>query len=153
MLAALGRVLFNFLSLEEHKTAVLYDAGFADLPATRAKEAGPKENDLRALAHRYRVPGGDENVALTIDRAVAAFREARTSVRNELVHAHPFTVGHDEHETYLPGLNYTEEGGKSWKTVATSPSDLLDLAAKVEEALGPLSEARDAVRQLPLSEL
>jgi len=55
--------------------------------------------------------------------------------------------------TYLPGLAYTAKNGQSRKTVARSPADLLDLAARIEQAIDPLSRVRDAVNKLPLPAL
>lgn len=54
VLAALGRALYCFLSLEESVTAILFDAGAATLPMTRAKMAGDKEQAIVDLADRYR---------------------------------------------------------------------------------------------------
>jgi hypothetical protein len=81
------------------------------------------------------------------------FGDVRATVRNELLHAHPFTAGTDAAGAYLPGLAYTAKDGKSWKTVARTPEDLLDLATKIEIAIDPLNNAREAVRRLPLSAL
>jgi len=153
VLAALGRALFSFLSLEETVTAILYEAGAASLPETRGKMAGAKEAAMQDLADRYRSASGGVAVAETLDAAVAAFRHARQSVRNELLHAHPFTAGNNSAGNYLPGLAYTAKDGQSWKTISRSPQDLLDLAAAVEVALDPLNAARDVVRKTPLSTL
>jgi hypothetical protein len=153
VLAALGRVLYSFLSLEDGVTAILYDAGAADLSASRAKMAGEKEQALRELAERYRQSSNGHDVASSLDAAADAFGAARETVRNEVLHAHPFTAGEDSAGAYLPGLAYTAKDGKSWKTIARTPEDLLDLAAKVEDAINPLSAARDAVSHLPLSVL
>ncbi|VXC36931.1 hypothetical protein [Nocardioides sp. AX2bis] len=151
VLAALGRALFCFLSLEETVTAILTDAGAVPLPMTRAKMAGAKETALQDLADDYRAfPKGIE-IADALDAAVTAFRHARQSMRNELLHAHPFTAGTDSHGHYLPGLAYTAKDGKSWKTVSRSPEDLLDLAAAIEGALDPLNSARALVQSTPLS--
>jgi hypothetical protein len=153
ILSALGRALYCFLSLEESLTAVMYDAGAADLSETRSKMAGDKEKALEDLAKRYRAASNGAQVAAVLDAAAVAFGDARKSVRNELLHAHPFTVGYDAKGTYLPGLAYTAKHGKSWKTVARSSDDLLDLATEIEHAIDPLSRARDAVKKLPLAAL
>lgn len=108
---------------------------------------------MKDLADRYRTASNGSQVAALLDAAADAFGDARQSVRNELLHAHPFTVGYDAKGTYLPGLAYTAKNGQSWKTVARSPEDLLDLAARIEQAIDPLSRARDAVNKLPLSAL
>jgi hypothetical protein len=102
VLAALGRAVYCFLSLEEGVTAVLYEAGAADLSTTRAEMAGGKEQALRDLA---------DQVATVLDKAAAAFHVARSTIRNELLHAHPFTAGRDDSGTYLPGLGYTAKDG------------------------------------------
>lgn len=153
VLAALGRASFCFLSLEETVTAILNEAGAADLSTARGKMPGGKEQALEQLAKQYKQSGNGGHVAAALDSAKAAFGEARATVRNELLHAHPFTAGTDAAGTYLPGLAYTARDGKSWKTVARTPEDLLDLAAKIELAIDPLNGAREAVQQLPLSAL
>jgi hypothetical protein len=153
LLAALGRALFSFLSLEETVTAIVYDAGAATLPMTRAKMAGGKEAALQDLADRYRDLPEGAAIADALDGAVAAFRHARQSLRNELLHAHPFTAGTDSDGQYMPGLAYTARDGKSWRTVARGPDDLLELAAAIEEALDPLNSARELVQNKPLSSL
>ncbi len=149
VLAAFGRALYTFLSLEESVTAVLYDAGHMDLSESRSLMAGGKSMELRVLADRYRGSGGDRQVAEKIDAALVAFDGARKEIRNQLLHAHPFTSKPDASGAYVPGLAYTAEDGESWKTLARSPNDLLDLAAAVEEAVDPLSDARAAVKATP----
>lgn len=107
VLAALGRALYNFLSLEETVTAILYEAEVATLPITRAKMAGDKETALQDLADMYRNTQSGSGIAEALDAAVAAFRQARQSIRNELSHAHPFTAGTDAEGSYMPGLAHT----------------------------------------------
>jgi hypothetical protein len=157
VLSALGRALYCFLSLEESVTAVLSEAeaeaGAATLAVTRGKTAGAKEHDLVDLANKYRTSPAGEATADSLDKAAAAFKTARKTVRNELLHAQPYTAGDDESGRYLPGLSYTAPDGQSWKTISRTPEDLLDLASEIERALDPLSAARDAVRALPLSAL
>lgn len=153
VLMALGRALYNFLNLEESVTAILYEAGAAPLPVTRGKMAGAKEAALQALAHEYRSSPNGQDVANALDRAVTEFGRARGTIRNELLHAHPFTVGEDADGSYLPGLAYTAKDGESWKTISRSPEDLLDLAVEIERALDPLNTARMLVRGTPLTTL
>lgn len=153
VLAALGRASYCFLSLEETVTAILYEAGAADLSTTRGKMAGAKEDALGQLVKQYRQSSNGGQVAATLEAAKTVFGDIRATVRNELLHAHPFTAGTDAAGAYLPGLAYTAKDGKSWKTVARTPEDLLDLATKIETAIDPLNSAREAVRQLPLSAL
>ena len=118
VVAALGRALYCFLSLEESVTAILFEAGVATLPESRAKMAGPKEEDLDDLAGQYRSVVSGVVVADALDLAVLEFRKARKSVRNILLHAHPYTAGEDGEGNYLPGLAYTAPDGQSWKTVS-----------------------------------
>lgn len=103
VLSALGRALFCLLNLEESVTAILHDAGAATPPLTRAKMAGGKESALADLANSYRARPDGKDVADAIDAAVTAFRQARKSVRNELLHAHPFTAGHDAEGRHAGG--------------------------------------------------
>lgn len=153
VVSALGRALFCFLSVEESVTAILYDAGAATLPLARAKMAGDKETALRDLADRYRRSTKGTSVAGALDAAAAAFGTARRTIRNEMLHAHPFTAGEDSDGQYLPGLAYTAKDGKSWKTISRSPVDLLDLASDIERALDPLARARRMVQATPLTSL
>ena len=94
ILSALGRALYCFLSLEESLTAVIHDAGAGDLSETRSKMAGEKQRALKKLATRYRAASNGAQVPAILDAAAVAFGEAREYVRNELLHAHPFTVGY-----------------------------------------------------------
>lgn len=149
VLAALGRAVFNFLALEEQVTAVLHEAGHLNVSPARGMMAGQKAAELRRLADRYRGANGDASIATTLDEARAAFDDVRQRVRNELLHAHPFTSIPDEQGNFVPGLGYTVADGSSWKTLATGPQDLLDLAAEIETAINPLAEAREAVNATP----
>lgn len=153
VLLALGRAQYNFLSLEETVTAILYEAGVATLPETRGKMAGTKEKELRKLAERYRAHALGGEIAALLDTAAGAFSMAREVVRNKLSHAHPYTAGRDSEGNYLPGLGYTVSDGSSWTTLSSTPEDLLGLAADVEKAISPLGHARRAVRALPVSKL
>lgn len=153
ILSALGRVLYNFLSLEESVTAILYDSGFSTLSASRAKMAGAKEKELKTLANLYRESGQGEATAAALDHAAETFGQVRKTVRNELLHAHPYTVGKDKEGKYLPGLAYTTKDAASWKTLVQEPRDLLNLASEIENAIDPLSEARRKVQMTPLSTL
>lgn len=153
VVAALGRAVYSFLSLEELVTAILDDAGAAPVSESRAKMAGGKEKGLIALAERYRASPSGQTVAGSIDKAVEAFRVARQSIRNELLHAHPYAEGEDAAGNYLPGLARTAIDGKSWKLVSRTPEELLALATQIELAIDPLSEARSAVQAMPLSSL
>lgn len=66
------------------------------------------------------------------------------------MHAHPFTAGSDERGNYLPGLGYTFPHGREWRTVATTPDDLLALAHAVEGAGNLMDEARSAAGSVSL---
>jgi hypothetical protein len=151
VLEALGRVLFNFISLEETISTTIYEAGAGDLSATRSLTAHGKQELMGQLAKRYRRQAGGEVVADVLDTAAKAFGHVRKTIRNEVLHAHPFTAGVDSEGDYLPGIGYTARDGKSWKTVARTPEDLLALAHEVEVAIGPLNAARAAVRANPLA--
>ena len=152
VLTALGRSIYNFLSLEESVVAILYDAEFAPLNVTRARMAGAKEHQLRSLAKRYRKSTNGSAVAPILVEAADAFHAALAQVRNRVSHSQPYTAGTDEHGEYLPGLAYTADNGSS-QVIVEKPSDLLDLAEQIEEAIDALSAARAAVAQLPTSQL
>jgi hypothetical protein len=141
--------LYCFLALEETVTAILYDAGHADVSVARGMMAGRKSAELRRLAERYRGPGGDTGIAAVVDTGLDAFDAARKEVRNQLLHAHPFTSEPDQEGQYVPGFGYTAADGSSWKTIARTPADLLDLATEIEQAIDPLNAARTAVRAMP----
>ena len=127
-------------------TATAYDAGYSSLSAMRAKMAGDKELALKVLARQYRRVEGGPRVAQSLFAAAKAFGRARRSVRNELFHAHPFTAGIDEEGAYLPGLGHTTRDGRSFRTLARTPADLLDLSETVEQAIDSLAYARTLVR-------
>ena len=126
----------------------------------------PDDETHATLGRRFRTPAHPDvlaalgralfcflslDIADALDAAVAAFRKARQSIRNELLHAHSFTACTDSDGRYLPGLAYTAKDGQSWKTISRSPQDLLDLAAAMEDALDPLNAARRLVQCTPLS--
>ncbi len=157
VLLALGRAQYTLLSLEETVVAIFYDAGFLGLDQSRVLMAGGKVDMLRSLAKRYRRSKNGKHVAPIIDGAVTAFDRVRDTARNRLFHAHPFTAGVDANGDYLPGSAYTGEDSKTKKivraTLADEPEDPLDLVTAIEEAIDPLSAARDAVTLLPVTQL
>jgi hypothetical protein len=151
---ALGRAVFNFLYLEEIVSTIVNEAGASSSPSeTRRSAAEGKVKALRKLEGRYRRHPRGAEAADALKAATDVFEEQRQEVRNALLHAHPFTAGTDEHGNYLPGLAHTEGSGRAWRTVASSPEDLLDLAARIETALDPLNTARMAVGCLPITDL
>ncbi len=119
VLAALGRAVYNFVSLEESVSAIIFDSGADTLSSIRGKMAGDKQKALTALADRYRRSASGEPAAEALSAAAAAFGEARQNVRNILLHAHPYTAGEDAKSNYLPGLAYTARDGESWKTACS----------------------------------
>ena len=153
ILAALGRALYCFLSLEESLTAVMYDAGAADLSETRSKMAGGKEEALKNLAKRYGGASNGAQVAAVLDAAADAFGDARDSVRNELLHAHPFTVGYEADGIYLLGLAYTAQGRQVLENGGSKPGRPGRPSDSDRGSNRPAQRARDAVKNLPLSAL
>ena len=145
MIAALGRALWNFLSLEESVVAILHEAEFQALDEARRGTAGSKESALRGLRNKLNEQGAPADVIDEVDRGIEAFSAARSEWRNAISHAHPFTAGYAEDGTYLPGLSYTPPRGVH-RTIARNAADLHQIAHRIEDAIDPLSDAREAVR-------
>jgi hypothetical protein len=145
MVAALGRALWNFLSLEETVVAILYEGRHADLGKARAGMAGQKEGLLKELRDRLGAEGAPCNLLEQFDEGIDAFAAARRDWRNVITHAHPFTVGYEEDGTYLPGLGYTNIAGE--RTVAVNAADLLEIAKRIEDSSRPLHDLRKALRE------
>lgn len=141
IIAALGRAMWNFLNLEETVVAILYEAGQMGLSEARSLPAGGKEAELKHLlriveAAKESAP----DVVPALATAIDAFARARKEYRNALAHAHPFTVGYDDHGAYLPGVGHTSRG--RYRQLAGAPSDLHEMAHRIEDAIDPLSKAR-----------
>jgi len=147
MVAALGRAQWNFFSLEETVVAILYEAGEFSLVSGRSLTAGDKAKCLRKLIARLEGEGAPQDVADALKKAETAFDHARASYRNALSHAHPFTAGYAQDGTYLPGLAHTT---KHLQTVlAREAADLHEIAHRIEDAISPLGDAREALKRLP----
>jgi hypothetical protein len=142
LISALGRAVWNFLSLEETVVAILYEAGTHDLGEARSMMAGAKAEALRRLGPWLRQRGASHHLVSTIEVAYEAFDLARSEYRNALLHASPFTAGYEEDGTYRPGLAMTTPSGL---VDARAPLDLHSLAHRIEDAIDPLSAARMGV--------
>ena len=145
MVSALGRAIWNCLSQEETVVAILVEAGQMSVSKARSGDAGEKEAGLKQLRKRLNDENARPDVLEALDAGIEAFNQVRKQARNALSHAHPFTVGYDEQGAYHPGLAHTSRGVE--RRLADGPAELLDLAHEVEEAIEPLSRARDAVRK------
>lgn len=144
MIAALGRAMWNFFSLEEGIVAILNQAKASDLDASRALDAKEKERRLRQRKDDLARQGAPSDLLTALDKTVEEFRRVRKKYRNALAHAHAFTAGYDDNGTYLPGLSHTAKDGSRLE-LAREARDLLDIAHEIEEAGKPIDEARRAL--------
>ena len=80
VLAALGRALYSFLSIEESVAAILYEAGDCTLPKARAKMAGAKKQALTQLASKYRTSAAGGAVADSLDKAAHSFGVVKDAI-------------------------------------------------------------------------
>jgi hypothetical protein len=150
MVAALGRAMWNFFSLEEGVVAILYRSGALDLDSSRALDPRSKEQRLRQVRDVWRRDQAPSQLLDAMDRAISAFGEARKKYRNALAHAHAYTAGADDDGTYLPGLSHVTRNG-SRVELGKSPDDLLAIAHAVEDASEPIEEVRRLLRLAPSS--
>lgn len=143
MIAALGRVTWNALTVEDMAVAVLYEAGEPDWADARALMAGEKEQRLRRLAVDLVDRGAGPGVEVAIREAADALARARREVRNVFAHAYAFTAESTDGR-YLPGLAWRDKAGNRRKF--SSPAEVLEAARRVEDAVDALGEARIVVR-------
>lgn len=147
---AIGRAIYNFLSLEGQVAALLVDAGESDRTESRKLMAGEKANRLRRAAKRYD-RGGDTAVAQALRAAAKAFDSATRDERNALAHASLFAANRTPEGEVEPGLAMTDGEGNA--ILATSAEEILDMASRIEAAREPVAAARRAARAaLPISE-
>jgi len=144
VIAAIGRAMWNFLSLEESVVAILYESGAYDLSDARSLMAGGKENALRDLKSWLEARSESRELLESVQRSIDAFGHARREYRNALSHAVPFTAGYAPDGTYLPGLTLDTSTGA---LRAHSANELHEVAHRIEDAVDPLSDARSAVRK------
>jgi hypothetical protein len=143
MACAIGRAIWNFLSLEGQVASLLVDCNEADRHEARHLMAGDKANRTNRAAKRYAAKG-DTQVAQLLRAASDAFRDATTQYRNALSHASLFTVSRNAEGEGLPGLARTTANGT--EGLATSPEEVLEMATQIEAAREPVADARRAVR-------
>ena len=143
MAAAIGRVIYNFLSLEGQVAALLVDAHEVDAHEARTLMAGKKESRLLCAAKRYDRKG-DTFVAQALRDAAAAFRAATQDEWNALGHARLFTANRTVEGGVAPGLAMTD--GTRSEMLATKPEEILAMASRIEETRPSIADARRAVR-------
>jgi hypothetical protein len=151
MVAALGRAMWNFFSLEEGIVAILAKAQAADLNTARSLDPEGKEKRLRQLTNdltRRKAPG---ELLDALKETVDDFRRLRKKYRNALAHAHAFTAGYDDDGTYLPGLSHTARDG-SRQLLAHEAQELLAIAHEIEEGGRPIGRARRLLSALTTAE-
>jgi hypothetical protein len=143
MIAALGRAMWNFLSLEETAVAILAEVGTHNLTRARALKAGRKEKALKLALTDLRRRNAPPAVLKTLERGIDAFALARAEHRNALAHAGLFTVGYDEDDIYLPGVAL--KGDTGTERMIRDASELHGEAHAIEDSHALLGEARAAI--------
>src|SRR4051794_15703120 len=122
MVAALGRVTWNALAVEEMAVGILFEAGEDDWADARALSASRKEQRLRKLSADLTRRGAGPGVAAAISAAADALAHARREYRNVFAHAYAFTAGY-HNGRYLPGLAWRGSRGGSRRF--ESPEEVL----------------------------
>jgi hypothetical protein len=146
MATALGRAIWNFLSLEGQVAALLVECKEADPHEARRWMAGKKANRLRRAAKRYDSTG-DTDAGQKLREASDAFKEATTKYRNALTHAGLFANNRTDEGDIVPGLSRTTESGT--EILAIDPEEVLDMARQIEDSRPAVADARRAVRNIP----
>lgn len=141
MVAALGRAMWNFFSLEEGIVAILYQAHASDLNDSRSLDPKGKERRLKQLRDSLARQPTSPDLINALDQALTEFNRVRQQYRNALAHAHAFTAGYDDDGTYLPGLSHTARDG-SQVELGREASDLLKIAHEIEDAGRPIGQVR-----------
>ncbi|HST55280.1 MAG TPA: hypothetical protein VLJ42_05215 [Solirubrobacteraceae bacterium] len=140
MIAALGRALWNFLSVEEQACAILNEVGTTTLAAARALTAGEKERRLRRALGELRQRGAPQTLLASFDQGIKDYCVARRRYRNGLAHAGLFTSGYDPDGTYKPGISLEPKGQQ--KIVIAEAPDLHAIAIEIEDLSSGLGQAR-----------
>lgn len=143
MIEALGRAMWNALSLDQQIIAILHESGDQAWQEAQRLTAGLLERKLRQFgaAHQDDAPG----VAEAVRQAADAYAAARSNYRNALAHAGAYTASTDELGRPLPGLvHHPRSGGPVMRF--ESPGALLQVAREIEDAIDPIGEARIVVR-------
>lgn len=143
MIAALGRAMWNFLSLEETAVAILATVGTHSLTRARALMAGGKEKALRRAQAELQAKGAPPDVLTAMQRGIGAFGLARSEYRNALAHAGLFTAGYDDDGTYLPGIALKGDSGS--ERLIRDATELHAEARVIEDCSAQLGEAKVAI--------
>jgi hypothetical protein len=141
MVAALGRAMWNFFTLEEGIVAILWEAKACDLNASRSLDSSGKEKRLRQLRNALAQQGASQDLLDALSETADEFGRLRRKYRNALAHAHAFTAGYADDGTYLPGLSHIARDGSRQK-LAVEAGDLLAIAHEIEEGGRPIGTAR-----------
>lgn len=144
MLAALGRAMWNFFSLEEGIVAILHRAQASDLNKSRSLDATRKEKRLKQLRDTLARSQASPSLVQSLDEVLIAFKDMRTRYRNALAHAQAFTAGVDGDGTYRPGLSHVARDG-SRVELAREASDLLAIAHEIEDAGRAIEDVRQGL--------
>lgn len=143
MIAALGRAMWNFISLEEEAVAILAEVGTTTLGAARKLQAGEKESWLRRTLKELRDLGASQELLDSLKLGIDEFGIVRSHYRNGLAHAGLFTVGYEADGTYLPGMSLDPKGAD--KLIISEASELHALAEEIEDSGSGLGKARRAI--------
>jgi hypothetical protein len=145
MIAAIGRVVWTFLTLEETAVAILFETGTHSLGDARQLTMGKKETALKGARKRLSDENAPAEVLQLMDRGRQAFRRARLDYRNPLCHAGLFTVGYEDDGTYLPGVSLKSVRGK--RQHICDAEAMHAMALSLEGCCTELNQARTAVRE------
>ena|ERR1700730_9905131 len=144
MVAALGRVVWSFLTIEERAAVILSKIGTRDLATARSHTAHAKVGALKVARRELARRGAPQALLDAMDAATSALASVRDQYRNATAHAGFFTAGNDKDGVYLPGI---ELRGKAVRRMIGDPQELHAVAHEIEDYGEVLSTARSAVEK------
>lgn len=142
MIAALGRVVWNFLSLEEAVAIVLTQAGELTLDQARALGGARKATALTGKAlPALQAKSAPADLVELLEHATSTFQRLCDDYRNGILHGGMFTAGFDDDGTYLPGISFTTKAGD--RQGLDDAASVHAIAHEIEECSGEFGQVRE----------
>ena len=140
IIVALGRVVWNFLYIEEAVVAILFLSNEKTLEAARSLMAGQKTNALRALHAKLSTNNAPQDLLDSLKDATDKFEIITREIRNPVFHSGLFTAAYSDEGVLLPGMQLVDKYNK--KTDLTTPDQIHTLALNIEKTMDSLSLVR-----------
>jgi hypothetical protein len=140
IIAALGRVVWNFLYIEEAVVAILFLSNEKTLEAARSLMAGQKTTALRALHTNLSINNAPQDLLDALKDATYRFEIITREIRNPVFHSGLFTAGYSDEGVLLPGMQLVDKDNK--RTNLSAPDQIHTLALDIEKTMDSLSLVR-----------